>query len=744
MKHFFTALCVIFLSVTGIYAQRASSDLFISNSAPEANMKSKFDAQVKDPVFLKINKNELNRLYTERNDALRLTIPVTLRGVSSKAVLELIKFDIVTPQTRFVIKTANGEEDVQAHNLIVSYTGKVKGMDNSFVTLTVTQDKVVAIVMSGKETYTLGTIDENNKNEDNYILFQEGLRKVHRDFKCGSETMETPDRIKKLMREYQPGRDNMMTASLLKADVAVDIDYATYQGYGSNQTTVLSWAMTHMAAVSATYVKEINCRLNISYMRVWTTQDPYTSTSGPTMLNQFRVDWINTQSGVTRSIAHLLSRRQNLDVAGIAYLDVLCDAGLGYGLSATLTGQAPNLPNYTYDVETTAHEIGHNFGSPHTHNCGWVGGPIDTCVEIEGGCYNGPLHPTVGTIMSYCDISGGGSVIMTFGPQPGTLIRNNAETSFCITANERPVILALPKGGETFRTGNTAAIWWGSNSSGTVNIELSTDNGSTWSVVQNNVPAQQRTINWVIPYIGSPSQAKVKVYNTSNPSEADTTDGTFKIILSLNSFSAYTPGQLTQLAVNPNAVNSYQTFTWGSAGSHPTIRYNWKIRRTGQPDKLIQSSNGGIDSSVTLRYSLLDSIRASFNAGDSILTLWTATAYNGVDSATTNSLILILKRTSVGITQISSVIPAAYNLFNNYPNPFNPVTNIKFDIPKSSFVKLFIYDSKGALVKELVNSQLTAGSYNYSFDAAEFSSGVYFYRVEAGNFVDTKRMILLK
>lgn len=199
MKHFFAALCVIFLSVTGLYAQRASSDLFISNSAPESNMKQKFDAQVKDAVFLKINKNELNRLYTERNDALRLTIPVTLRGVSSNAVLELVKFDIVTPQTRFVIKTANGEEDIKAHNLIVSYTGKVKGMENSFVTLTFTQDKVIAIVMSDRETYTLGTTDENNKNEDNYILFQEGLRKVHRDFKCGSETMETPERIKKMM-----------------------------------------------------------------------------------------------------------------------------------------------------------------------------------------------------------------------------------------------------------------------------------------------------------------------------------------------------------------------------------------------------------------------------------------------------------------------------------------------------------------------------------------------------------------
>ncbi|MBX7047474.1 MAG: T9SS type A sorting domain-containing protein [Ignavibacteria bacterium] len=743
MKLILTSLIAVFLCVTNIYAQRVSSDLFSPNSAPETSMSEVFESQVKDPVFLKVSKNELSKIFSERNSEIKINIPVTLRNVSSNFVLELKKFDITTPETRIVKKTVSGEEDMQLHNCIVSYMGKVKDKDNSFVTITFTQDRVMGIITSGNETYTLGTTDENNPANDNYILFQESLRKVKRNFVCGSETMEIPDRIKAMMKQYTPGKDNM-TSTFLKAQIAVDVDFATYNSYGGNTTNATAWAMAHMAAVSATYVKEINCQLIVSYLRIWTTQDPYTSTSGSTMLDQFRFDWIATQSGVPRVVAHLLSRRQNLDVAGIAYLGVLCSTNLGYGLSATLTGAAPNLPNYTYDVETTAHEIGHNFGSPHTHNCGWVGGPIDTCVEIEGGCYSGPLHPTVGTIMSYCDISGGGSVIMTFGSQPGTLIRNNAESAGCITANNLPILLVLPKGGETFRTGNTAAIWWGSNSSGNINIEYSTNNGTSWSVLQNNVPAQQRSLNWVVPYIGSTTQAKVRIYNASNPSEADTSDTPFRIILNLNSFSLSSPGQLTQLAVNPNAVNSYQTFRWGSAGTHPTIKYNWKIKRSGGQDRLFQSSNNGSDSSITLRYSLLDSIRASFNAGDSILTIWSATAYSGIDSATSNSLILILKRGTVGISQISSSVPSVFSLFNNYPNPFNPSTNIKFDIPKSSFVKLSVYDSRGALVKELVNETLQAGTYNYSFDAAEFSSGVYFYRIDAGSFTDTKRMVLLK
>jgi len=740
MKLFIILVTAAVLCVSNIYAQRTSADLFIPNTQDE-NLQEKFSSQVKDPVFLKINKNELARLFIERNAALELSIPVALRNINSTAVLELTKFDIVTPETRIVKKTAAGEEEISGQNYILSYTGRVRGMENSFVTLTFSNDKMVGILMSDKDTYTIGTTDETDKNNVNYILFQESLRKVFNNFRCGSETMETPDHIKKMINEYKPGISDA-TPTFLKAKVAIDVDFATYNTFSGNVTNATAWALTQMAAVSATYVKEVNCQLEISYLRVWTVQDPYTSTSGSTMLSQFAIEWNTNQQSVPRAIAHLLSRRSNLDVAGIAYLGVLCTQN-GYGLSATLTGAAPNLPNYTYDVETTAHEIGHNFGSPHTHNCGWVGGPIDTCSDIEGSCYSGPLHPTVGTIMSYCDISGG-TVVMNFGPQPGTLIRNNAEAVGCITANDRPLLIVLPKGGETFRTGSTAAVWWGANSSGNVNIEYTTNNGANWSVIQNNVPAQQRTINWVIPYIASTSQAKVRIYDPANPSEADTSDATFKIILNLKAITTTSPAQNTVLNVNPNAINSYQTFRWASAGSHPSIRYSWKIKKVGSPDKKFESDNSGADSSATLRYSFLDSIRASYNSGDSVLTLWSATAYNGVDSITSNSVILYLKRSTVGISQISSAVPEQYGLFNNYPNPFNPVTNIKFDIPKSSFVKLFIYDSKGAVVSELVNTNLQAGSYSYSFDAAQLSSGVYFYRVEAGSFTDTKRMILLK
>lgn len=91
-----------------------------------------------------------------------------------------------------------------------------------------------------------------------------------------------------------------------------------------------------------------------------------------------------------------------------------------------------------------------------------------------------------------------------------------------------------------------------------------------------------------------------------------------------------------------------------------------------------------------------------------------------------------------------SLIPDTYELSQNYPNPFNPVTQINFSIPKQSVVTLRIYDVLGKEVATLVNENKPAGFYTVDFNASNLSSGAYFYRIEAGNFTDIKRMMLIK
>ncbi len=85
-----------------------------------------------------------------------------------------------------------------------------------------------------------------------------------------------------------------------------------------------------------------------------------------------------------------------------------------------------------------------------------------------------------------------------------------------------------------------------------------------------------------------------------------------------------------------------------------------------------------------------------------------------------------------------------YALNNNYPNPFNPSTTISYSIPENGHIKLGVYDVLGNEVAQLVNGYKSSGNYSYLFDASNLTSGIYFYTIRAGNFVETKKMLLMK
>lgn len=98
----------------------------------------------------------------------------------------------------------------------------------------------------------------------------------------------------------------------------------------------------------------------------------------------------------------------------------------------------------------------------------------------------------------------------------------------------------------------------------------------------------------------------------------------------------------------------------------------------------------------------------------------------------------------VSVKNGGTINPSEFSLSQNYPNPFNPVTVINYQLPSSSNVKLSIYDALGHTVNILVNESQSAGNHNVVWDARAFPSGVYFYRLEAGDFVSNKKMILVK
>jgi hypothetical protein len=107
----------------------------------------------------------------------------------------------------------------------------------------------------------------------------------------------------------------------------------------------------------------------------------------------------------------------------------------------------------------------------------------------------------------------------------------------------------------------------------------------------------------------------------------------------------------------------------------------------------------------------------------------------------------ILYTSNGGVTAVEgnqTNVPVSFELAQNFPNPFNPVTTIRYQLQKTGFVTLKVYDLIGREVATLVNEEKPAGRYEVKFDGTNLSSGIYFYRIRAGNFIDTKKFVLLK
>jgi hypothetical protein len=116
-------------------------------------------------------------------------------------------------------------------------------------------------------------------------------------------------------------------------------------------------------------------------------------------------------------------------------------------------------------------------------------------------------------------------------------------------------------------------------------------------------------------------------------------------------------------------------------------------------------------------------------------------AYNSKDAY---SKVIAAYTKLTNMKTLSAGIPVTYKLSQNYPNPFNPTTNIKYSIPKESLVSLKVFDILGREVANLVDLKQTAGSYEINFNASKLASGVYLYKIDTGDFVQTKKMQLIK
>lgn len=241
---------------------------------------------------------------------------------------------------------------------------------------------------------------------------------------------------------------------------------------------------------------------------------------------------------------------------------------------------------------------------------------------------------------------------------------------------------------------------------------------------------------------------KLKASNSLGTDSVIKTDYFRVIYAPLINFQVVNPVGIPPIRILTSPVDTSRVFfNWQRSMSHPDINYNLHFKKIlGTTDYLFPSGNNGSDTFYFARKSFLDSMAIQLGlTGDSVRVSFRAIVYNGQDSLSSqNSITLTIRRTTVGIQTLNELIPIEFKLHNNYPNPFNPVTKINFDIPNSGKITLKVFDINGREVTTLLNEFKPAGFYSADFDGSNLSSGVYFYSLETENFVDTKKLVLLK
>ena len=405
------------------------------------------------------------------------------------------------------------------------------------------------------------------------------------------------------------------------------------------------------------------------------------------------------------------------------------------------------------------HEIGHWFNLRHIWGDSYCGDDFvdDTPTQqaANGGCLTFPHvtcnnGPNGDMFMNYMDYTSDSCKnIYTIGQSARMNAAINSYRVSLLTSNGGVPVNGVPI--THFRSDKTTI-----NPGQSINFfdeSGGIPTGWQWTF-EGGVPSASNQQNPSVTY-QNPGlySVRLKVTNSYGADSVNYINYVKVLGVNMSSFSVVYPPSNT--FINTYASDTARSiFTWTKSSSHPSIRYKWKIHKDGGSVNFsYNSNNNGSDSVIILRNSFLDSLAMGFGgSSDTVSCIWKVYSYNGSDSLSSqNQNFIFIVRHSVSIKVISSSVPVEFKLFQNYPNPFNPVTKISFDIPvrhsgegRNPVVKLIIFDALGREVETLVNQQMNPGSYNVSWDASQNTSGVYFYRMTAEGFSDTKKLLLLK
>ncbi len=320
-----------------------------------------------------------------------------------------------------------------------------------------------------------------------------------------------------------------------------------------------------------------------------------------------------------------------------------------------------------------------------------------------------------------------------FAHQAGGGVYKYVVTYTVPTTNLQTVTVVSPNGGESWQYNTSHNITWTSGNVGNVRIDYKTSPAGAWQTIVASTPSASGSYAWVVPNAPT-SQARIRISDASDTNPIDSSNGFFSITVA---------GISTQPSV----------LSLGHVGVGSSRSDTIRIFNNGTATLVISSisTSSGVFVPGRTSFSISPSSSDTLSVSFSPIAIQT---YNDTLRINTNA------PTSPTFVELSGVgdnpnsvpeegLPTAFALAQNYPNPFNPSTTISYSLPAESFVSLTLYNTLGQEVAELVNQLQTAGRYTVTFAGrdkrgVDLSSGIYFYRLRAGSFVDMKKMLLLK
>lgn len=389
--------------------------------------KGTHDHIVEDATYLHLNADNLKSALKKQPREMIFEIPLA-NGEAAQLLLE--KQEILTEDFQVTDQDGNALPFEKGQ----FYTGRVLDREHSeetaIASLSIVGGEIMGMMSIDHENYVLGALsDATGRKTAEYVLYSDADLDIPNTFECGTKP-------KHHLENPSTSGNNHSLASSKIVEVQFEADNQMYQDFGSSSNAVTNY-VTGLFNMVATIYQNENIVTQISHIVVWTVADPYPLSSGNSsgdVLNAYKDR--KQLVGINGDLAHLLSTKP-LGHGGIAWIDVLCYPTIGYRTAySNISTSYNNFPLYSWTIDVVTHEMGHNLGSGHTHDCIWGAAgnqALDNCASPSGGCAAGPAPTNGGTIMSYCHLTAAGKNFnLGFGSQPGSRIRSKVNAASCL------------------------------------------------------------------------------------------------------------------------------------------------------------------------------------------------------------------------------------------------------------------------------------------------------------------------